>query len=171
MSTAPIFNDFAKTVLATRKDEGVRGVKHEWNRFRTHIECAPFAQKPLDEIERRDIREWVRDMRLKKAQDHRGDRFLDDATIKRAYALVVCGPREGRAGDERDARADADRLRDPGAARHVAGVRDPRRTGHLARARDVVRGRGGGVMAAEKEGAAVPRSAEAQNEINDMETK
>jgi integrase len=90
MSTAPIFKDLTETVLGTRKDEGVRGVIHEWNRYRTHIQHAAFAQKPVDDIKRRDIREWVRDMRLKTAKDRRSDRLLDDATIKRAYALVRC---------------------------------------------------------------------------------
>jgi integrase len=88
MSTAPIFRDYALQVLDWRKADGVRGHGHEVNRFMTHLAFAKFASKPMDKILPRDLRDWICDMRLKKAQDQRGERLLDDATTKRAYALI-----------------------------------------------------------------------------------
>jgi integrase len=88
MTTAPIFVDYTRVVLDRRQADGVRGIDHERNRFKTHIEPAVFAQKAVDGITSVDLREWLRSMRLKKAKDNREERFLDDATTKRAFALI-----------------------------------------------------------------------------------
>jgi integrase len=88
MSSTPTFRDFALTTLDQRKEAGVRGLVSERNRFMLHIVGADFAKKPLAEIHRRDIRDWLRVMRLKKAADTRGDRLICIDTIKRSFALV-----------------------------------------------------------------------------------
>lgn len=83
-----LFVDFARTVLTMRRQDGIRGIDHEVNRFAVHIESATFAQKPLDAITAVDLRDWIREMQAKLARDTREVRTLDNATIKRAFALV-----------------------------------------------------------------------------------
>lgn len=88
MTAVPIFRDFAPTVMAHRKEDGIRGIVSEMNRYSMHIEKASFADMPLDQIRARHIREWLRDMSRKDAADTRGLRKISTDTIKRSYALV-----------------------------------------------------------------------------------
>ena len=86
--TTPTFREFAALALDLRAEQGVRGISSERNRYVNHIEQADFAQKPLDEIKPVELRDWLRSMQRKKAADTRGDRFICDETVKRAFALV-----------------------------------------------------------------------------------
>jgi integrase len=88
MSNAPIFRDFALLALDLRKEQGIRGIKSELNRFSVHIAMADFARKPINEIRPVDVRDWLRAMQQKKAADTRGDRLICDDTVKRSFALV-----------------------------------------------------------------------------------
>ena len=91
------FVDFGRDVLDERELSGVRGVREERYVFDVHLATAHFAETPIDEIEPTDIARWVRDMKQKTAQDHRGARPLSKATILRAKAIasaifVAAGP-------------------------------------------------------------------------------
>lgn len=88
MSTAPLFQDFAPTVLARREVEGIRGIKSERNRYDLHIVTAEFASMRLDEIRARNIRHWAAAMQQKLAADTRGVRKISSDTVKRSAALV-----------------------------------------------------------------------------------
>jgi integrase len=84
------FAAFAQTVLDRREREGIRGHYHEVNRWRSHIESAPFAPMLLADIRPRDLRAWVRDMAEKPAKTGKleAPRKLATDTIKRAFSLV-----------------------------------------------------------------------------------
>ena len=86
--STPTFRDFALLTLDARAEQGIRGLTSERNRFMVHLACAAFAKKRLDEIRPVDLRDWLRAMQNKRAADTRGDRTLNDETVKRAFALV-----------------------------------------------------------------------------------
>lgn len=82
------FAEFAAVVLEERDLAGIRGIDSERNRFKLHIASASFAAMPLTEIRPRHVREWLREMSQKDANDTRGLRKITDQTIKRSLALV-----------------------------------------------------------------------------------
>lgn len=84
----PTFRDWTMTVLDRREREGLRGVHHERNRFDTHLWNAAFARMPIDQITKRDMRGWVRDMQEKNAKVPGAPRRLSTDTIKRSFSLV-----------------------------------------------------------------------------------
>jgi len=88
VSAAPTFATFAAEVLDQRAEEGIRGIASERNRFALHVGTACFAELPVDEVRSKHVREWLRDMARKDAQDTRGARKICDDTIKRSYALA-----------------------------------------------------------------------------------
>lgn len=88
MSAAPLFLDFSKDVMVRRREDGVRGIGREESRYRCHIVTAPFVGKAVNDITPQDIREWLREMSNKKAQDLRGERRISRQTISRAQSLV-----------------------------------------------------------------------------------
>jgi integrase len=82
------FHDFAAVVLDEREQAGIRGIDSEQNQFKLHIATAGFASMELTEIRAKHIREWLRVMAQKDANDTRGVRKICDQTIKRSFALV-----------------------------------------------------------------------------------
>lgn len=71
-----------------RRQDGVRGIDHEENRFITHIEQAAFAQKPISEVTAVDLRDYVREMQAKQAIKRAPGETLSVETVKRVFALV-----------------------------------------------------------------------------------
>lgn len=85
---AATFHGFAATVLAQRAEDGIRGIDAERNRFAMHIRDSLLAPMALNEIRSRHVREWLREMARKDAQDSRGARKITTETIKRSFSLV-----------------------------------------------------------------------------------
>ncbi len=88
MSGALPFSTFALEVLGLRKEEGIRGIYSEQNRYDLHLADACFASMDVTEIRSKNIREWAREMARKNAADTRGERKLSVDTIKRAFSLA-----------------------------------------------------------------------------------
>lgn len=84
----PLFVDHARDVLVRRRQDGVRGIDHEENRFSTHIEGAAFAQRPLDQVTAVDLRDFIREMLAKQAIKRPVGETLSVETVKRVFALV-----------------------------------------------------------------------------------
>jgi integrase len=82
------FREYGSQVLDLREREGVRGIVSERNRWDVHVSSAPFADVSLTDIRGTMIRDWLRAMQAKSAQDSRGDRLLSTQTVARAKALV-----------------------------------------------------------------------------------
>jgi integrase len=85
------FVDFGRHVMNDRAKR-VKGVDREWSRFRTHIETARFAEKPVEEVTTRDIEEWVEELKTKETQSPRKVKTvkkLDHQTINRIRSLCT----------------------------------------------------------------------------------
>lgn len=87
VSTMLTFNEFARTTLDQRAEDGIRGISRERSRFRVHVVKAGFASMPLDQIEPRHIADWLREMG-QKAPANKDGGLLSRATIHRSQALV-----------------------------------------------------------------------------------
>lgn len=74
--------------MAQRERDGVRGFDREVSRFRCHIRTAPFAAKDVEDVTSRDIREWLREMALKKSALPGATTTLTRQTVKRSASLV-----------------------------------------------------------------------------------
>lgn len=86
MSAALTFDAYARVILDRREHEGIRGIDHERNRYRTHIEGTELASMLLVDIRPKHIREWVREMGAKNA---RGQvHLLATQTTKRSLSLI-----------------------------------------------------------------------------------
>lgn len=83
-----LFVDHAREVLVRRRQDRVRGIDHEENRFSTHIERAAFAQKPISEVTAVDLRDYLREMQAKQAIKRPLGETLSVETVKRVFALV-----------------------------------------------------------------------------------
>lgn len=85
------FVKYAGRVLDAREADGYRTVRDERNRFKNHIQCAPFAGKAIDKIETSDISQWLRLLARKDAacaSARARPRKLSRSTIKGCLTLV-----------------------------------------------------------------------------------
>jgi integrase len=82
------FSEYGAKVLDLRELEGIRGIVSERNRFTLHIAKAGFFDMELEEIRGKHIRDWLREMQAKPANDTRGKRLLSTQTTARSKALV-----------------------------------------------------------------------------------
>lgn len=84
----PTFREHGELVLRQREIDGVRGWDREVSRWRCHVSTASFADRPIDQISARDIREWLRAMAQKEAAGPGDPRRLSRHTINRCQSLV-----------------------------------------------------------------------------------
>lgn len=82
------FLEYGATVLDRRAQAGIRGIVSERHRWQLHVATAAFAPKGIESISPKDVREWLREMSVKKARDTRGDRTLSPRSVARSFALV-----------------------------------------------------------------------------------
>lgn len=80
------FDAYARTILDRREFEGIRGIDHERNRYKTHIEGSALANMLLVDIRPKHIREWAREMGAKNAKGR--DYLLATHTTKRSLSLI-----------------------------------------------------------------------------------
>lgn len=88
-SGVPTFAKYGADVLDIReKDDGVRGISQERNRFKVHLATASFANAPLDKITPADVLEWIRKLQRTDAKDRRAKRKLARSTVKACFTLA-----------------------------------------------------------------------------------
>jgi integrase len=82
------FASWATQVLASREKEGIRGIRQEKQRYRTHLEKAPFADMRLTDIDTPMVVTFIRRLAQKQAADEREARRLSRQTVIRVLALL-----------------------------------------------------------------------------------
>ncbi len=85
--------------LELREREGVRSVRTDRFRWRTHVESAPWADRLLSEVTRADAREWLAVMGTKRRAipRHKNPPLLAVQTIRNALHLVRVAFEDARA--------------------------------------------------------------------------
>jgi integrase len=86
------FRQYGGHCLDRRERFGVRGIDTERYRWKWWLATAPFADRPLATIERREIRTWMDALRTAKVRvpgkDETGKRNLSPQSIKHVLALA-----------------------------------------------------------------------------------
>lgn len=74
--------------LDRREIRGHRNSATDRSRWETHVARARFADWPLPNIGRRDVRQWVEELEVTRAADKRGKRSLSSSTVRHCLNLL-----------------------------------------------------------------------------------
>lgn len=80
---------FGERFLTEREIEGVRGIRTERSRWKTHVDTAPFADDPLDMIGTPVIDAWAKAMQRKMtATPYRASKRISRKTVREVVSLL-----------------------------------------------------------------------------------
>jgi integrase len=96
------FAELAKEVLDLREKSGIRSTAEERLRFRKHLESSALADMLVKEIRPLHVRELLRSVGAKQADDGQGKRKLSRATVQRVKALASAIFEEAKEREIRD---------------------------------------------------------------------
>jgi integrase len=85
-ATTPTLREWGEKWFARRELEGVRDVANEQNRWVNHVLRARFADHPIEQIRRRDVKAWIDDLRRTKVRGSR--KRMAWQTIKHVVKLL-----------------------------------------------------------------------------------
>lgn len=81
--------DFGKVFLDEREHDGVRGIRTERSRWKTHVDTAPFADDPIQTITTPTLDAWAKALQKKRtATPRRAPTKISRKTVREVVRLV-----------------------------------------------------------------------------------